>query len=105
MLQSLGRLAGPAAGLGLVSWLGWHFVMEPLWSDPGFIRRTFMLGLTITAAGTAYMMLATVAKADEAEQFMDLARRNWGVESPSPRCLTRHSNLVTASHVFSVHSS
>jgi putative peptidoglycan lipid II flippase len=75
LLETLGRLAGPAAALGLVSWLGWHFVMEPRWAGFGFFNRALTLGLTITAAGSAYMMLAHLLKVGEAKQFMDLAVR------------------------------
>lgn len=75
LLASLARLALPVAALGLVSWLGWHFAMEQGWHAFGFLRRCFLLGLTITAAGTAYVLLAHLLKADEAKQFMDLAGR------------------------------
>jgi putative peptidoglycan lipid II flippase len=75
LFASLTRLALPAAALALVSWLGWHFAMEQGWHAFGFLRRCFMLGLTITAAGTAYLLLAHLFKADEAKQFMDLAGR------------------------------
>jgi putative peptidoglycan lipid II flippase len=75
LLATLGRLALPAAGLALVSWLAWHFVMETQWQDSGFMLRCLMLGLTITAAGTAYMMLAHLLKVSEAKQFMELAGR------------------------------
>ena len=75
LMQTLGRLAGPVIALGLVSWLGWHFVMEPRWAGFGFLNRSFTLGLTIMAAGTAYMLLAHLLKVDEARQFMNIASR------------------------------
>ena len=75
LLETLARLAGPVVALGLIAWCGWHFVMEPGWADFGFWNRALTLGLTITAAGTAYMMLAHLLKVEEAKQFMDLAAR------------------------------
>lgn len=75
LLQTLARLAGPAVALGLISWLGWHFVMEPRWAAFGFFNRGLTLGLTIAAAGTAYLMLSHVLRVDEARQFMSLASR------------------------------
>ena len=75
LLASMCRLVLPVAALGLVAWLGWHFFMEQGWQAFGFMRRCFMLGLTITAAGTAYMMLSHLLKVEEAKQFMDLATR------------------------------
>jgi putative peptidoglycan lipid II flippase len=75
LLETLARLAGPVVALGLVSWLSWHFVMEPRWAGFGFFNRALTLGLTITAAGSAYMMLAHLLKVGEAKQFMDLAAR------------------------------
>jgi putative peptidoglycan lipid II flippase len=75
LLHTLSRLAAPVAALGLISWLGWHFVMEPRWADFGFFNRCLSLGFTITAAGTAYLILAHLFRVDEAKQFMDLAGR------------------------------
>lgn len=75
LLASLSRLVLPMVALGLVSWLGWHFVLEPGWADFGFFRRCLSLGFTIVAAGTAFLMLAHVLKVDEAKQFMDIAGR------------------------------
>jgi len=75
LLETLGRLAAPVAALGVVAWCGWHFVMEPRWAGFGFFNRALTLGLTITAAGSAYMMLAHLMKVGEAKQFMDIAAR------------------------------
>ena len=75
LLATMARLALPVGALGLVSWVGWHFVMEPEWARFGFLRRCFTLGLTITAAGTAYLMLSHLFKVDEAKQFMNIAGR------------------------------
>jgi len=75
MLATIARLVLPVAALGVVSWLGWHLVMENRWPASGLVLRCSMLGLTITAAGTAYMLLAHLLKSDEAKQFMDLAAR------------------------------
>ncbi len=75
LLTTLAQLALPVAALGVVSWLGWHFVMEPRWAGFGFWNRGLTLGCTITAAGTAYMLLAHLLKVDEAKQFMNIAGR------------------------------
>ena len=75
LLATLGRLMAPATALGLVSWLGWHFVMEQGWQEFGLLSRCATLGLTITAAGTAYMLLAHLLEVDEAKQFMSIASR------------------------------
>ncbi len=75
LLATLARLVVPVAALGLVSWVGWHFVMQEGWREFGTLRRCTTLGLTITAAGTAYMLLAHLLKVEEAKQFMDIARR------------------------------
>jgi len=75
LLETLARLAGPVAALGAAAWCGWHFVMEPRWAEFGFWNRALTLGLTITAAGTAYMILAHLLRVSEAKQFMDIAAR------------------------------
>ena len=75
LLATLGRLLAPATAVGLISWLGWHFVMEQGWQEFGLLSRCATLGLTITAAGTAYMMLAHLLEVDEAKQFMSIASR------------------------------
>ena len=75
LLATLARLVVPVAALGLVSWIGWHFVMQDGWQGFGFLKRCGTLGLTITAAGTAYLLLAHLLKVDEAKQFMSIASR------------------------------
>jgi putative peptidoglycan lipid II flippase len=78
LLDSLRRQIVPVAVLTLVSWLGWHYVLEPRWPHANLVMRGTMLGLTITAAGTAFVMLSHLCKVEEAKQFMDLAQRKLG---------------------------
>lgn len=75
MIRGIGQLLVPTLALGLISWLGWHYVMELRWSGSGIVARCFMLGCTITAAGTAYMMLCHLFRVQEAKQFIDIASR------------------------------
>jgi putative peptidoglycan lipid II flippase len=75
LLDSVLRQIAPVTALGLVSWMGWHYVLEPRWAYSHLLLRCFMLGLTITAAGTAFVMLSHLCRVGEAKQFMDLAQR------------------------------
>ncbi len=75
LLNSLLRQVVPVLMLTLVSWLAWHYVMEVRWAYSSFFSRVIMLGLTITAAGTAFVMLSDLFKVEEAKQFLDMAKR------------------------------
>jgi putative peptidoglycan lipid II flippase len=75
LLDSLRRQVIPVAALGAVSWMAWRMVLEPRWLHANLLMRCTMLGLTITAAGTAFVMLAHLCRVGEAKQFMDLAQR------------------------------
>ncbi|HWB03500.1 MAG TPA: murein biosynthesis integral membrane protein MurJ [Verrucomicrobiales bacterium] len=75
LLDSLMRQQAPVIVLGVIAWLGWHYVLEPRWWYSGLFARCTMLGLTITAAGTAFVVVSHLAKVEEARQFMDIAQR------------------------------
>ncbi len=75
LMESLRRLVIPLLAITVVSWAAWHQFMQPRWADAGIIGRCFALGCAIIAAGTAYIGLAHVFKAEEATQFLSLAGR------------------------------
>jgi putative peptidoglycan lipid II flippase len=75
LLDTIKRLLPALVALGAVCFTAWHFVMEPRWADSGFVARCAMLGFAITAAGSAYMMLAHLLRVDEAGQFLRIVQR------------------------------
>ncbi len=75
LMAMIGKLLIPAAALGFISWAGWTWVMEQGWSQFGFMKRCVLLGLVITAAGTAFMLLAWLLKVPEARRVQELLER------------------------------
>ena len=77
LLAATSRLLVPLGGLSLVAWVAWHTVLEPRWPYFSTLARTVSLGCAITAAGTAFAMLAHVLHIDEARQFSSMLERRF----------------------------
>jgi putative peptidoglycan lipid II flippase len=64
MLALLGKLAVAGAALAGVCWLGGHFLLAD-WATQPFWPKLACLGVTIVAAGLAFLLVASVLKIPE----------------------------------------